>query len=525
MYKKLLFNQEAREKIKKGVNIVADAVSSTLGPRGQNVIFEESSFPTITKDGVTVAQQVFLKDKFENMGNMISREAAENTNREAGDGTTTTIVLLREIFNEGYKAITSSMNPVLLKRGFELGLEKVLENLEKQTKKITTDKEKEQVATISANNDKDTGKLIADIIKKVGTDGIITVTPSNSLKTEVDYIQGMKIESGYENHLFINDGKRLSCNLDNPEIILTSDRITMSAQIVPILEKCLVAGKRNIVLFADAIEGQALAFLIQNYLQGKFTCVPVKVSSFGPFQTDIIYDLATLIGASVLGERDSKNIEKAELADLGNAQNVIIGRTQTIISGTEGDVSKRIEEVKALLEEEKDIFSIEKLKQRLGRLTGSIANIKVGGASDSEQIEIRYRMEDAINATKSAVQEGIVQGGGVALLKCQFDIDRMDTNYSKEELEGMRIINECLKAPIKKIVENGGLSGDAVAAKVSETGLGYNALTNTYEDLFKTGIIDPTKVVRNEIINAVATAGILLTSGCAIGNFDDNLKN
>ena len=514
MIKQLLFGQEAREKIKKGVNTLADAVGSTLGPRGQNVIYEESSFPTITKDGVTVAQQVFVEDKFENMGNMTAREAAENTNREAGDGTTTTIVLLREIFNLGYQAITSGMNPILIKRGMDIGLQDVLTSLDKQAKKITTDEQKQQVAVISANNDIEMGKMIASVIKEVGQDGVVTVSSSNSLKTEVEYIKGTKLGSGYESHLFMNDPRTLSAVMTDPEIIITTERITMSSQISPLIQKCVAAGKRNMVLFADVIEGQALVFLVQNYLQGKFTCVPVKVPSFGGYQRDLIYDLAALTEATVLGQSDAKKIEDAELVDLGNAKSVIIGREQTIISGADGDIKGRVKEVKALLEEEKDLFKKEKLRQRLGRLNGRIANIKVGGASDSEQLEIRYRVEDAVNATRSAIEEGIVEGGGVALLRAYQKMESLDS--TKEENEGYRIVKESLKSPLKKIVENGGIAGDSVVAKVLEGKLGYNALTNKYEDLFKAGIIDPKKVVRNEIINAVATAGILLTSGCAI---------
>jgi chaperonin GroEL len=514
-YKQLLFNQDARDKIKKGVNIVADAVASTLGPRGQNVIFEESSYPTITKDGVTVASQVFLEDKFENMGNMISREAAENTNREAGDGTTTTIVLLREIFNEGFKAISTGMNPVLIKRGMDDALEQVLTSLDNQTRLIKTDTEKEQVAIISANNDKDTGKLISDVIKNVGIDGVITVAQSNSLKTEVEYVKGTKINSGYESHLFINDPRKLACVMENPEIILTTERISLSSQLVPLIQNCLEHGKRNLILLADTIEGQAIAFLVQNYLQGKFTCVPIKIPSFGGYQRDMIYDLAKLTEATVIGEQDAKRIEQATVEDLGKAEKVIVSRNQTIFSGTKGDVSGRIEETKALLEVEKDAFAREKLKQRIGRLSGSIANIKVGGASESEQIEIRYRMEDAINATKSAIEEGVVEGGGIALLNASKDIV-LDISYGEEYKIGQLIIQKALSSPLKKIVDNGGISGEAVLAKVLETNLGYNALTNKYEDLFEAGIIDPKKVVRNEITNAIATAGILLTSGCAI---------
>jgi len=518
MYKELLFNDEARLKIKKGVNLVADAVLTTLGPRGQNVIFEDSSYPTITKDGVTVAQQVFLEDKFENMGNMITREAAENTNREAGDGTTTTIVLLREIFNEGFKVISTGMNPVLLKRGMDYGLSKVLKKLDEQTKKITSDKEKEQVAIISSNNDKNIGRLIASVIKNTGKDGIITVTPSNSLKTEVEYVKGTKINSGYESHLFINEGKRLACVLENPEIIVTTDRITMSSQIIPIIEKCLIASKRNIILLADSIEGQALAFLVQNLLQGKFTCVPVRLPSFGPYKQDLAYDIASLCEALVLGEGDSKRIEQAELSDLGNAKLVSVHRDFTVISGTEGDIGRRVDQVKALLKEEKDLFNREKLKERLGRLTGSIANISVGASSESEQQEIRYRMEDAINATKSAIDEGIVEGGGIALLKSSFDIKEDDNEEFKV---GQLIVKKALSAPLKTIVENGGLSGQSIVDKALELNKGYNALTNKFENLFEVGIIDPKKVVRNEITNAVATASILLTSGCAIAYKQD----
>lgn len=512
MYKQLLFGQDAREKIKTGVNILADAVSSTLGPRGQNVIYEESSFPTITKDGVTVAQQVFLEDKFENMGNMTAREAAENTNREAGDGTTTTIVLLREVFNQGYEAISSGMNPILVKRGMDLALTQVLDNLE--SKDITSDKEKEQVAIISVNNDIEMGTMIASVLKEVGQDGVITVASSNSLKTDVEYIKGTKLNSGYESHLFINDSRSLSAVMVDPEIIITTERITMSSQIIPLLQKCLIAGKKNIVLFADVIEGQALVYLVQNYLQGKFTCVPVKVPSYGGYQRDLLYDLAALTDATVLGQQDAKRIEDADLEDLGNARSVIIGREQTIVSGTDGDITDRVKEVKALLEVEKDVFRKEKLRQRMGRLTGKIANIKVGGASDAEQMEIRYRVEDAVNATRSAIEEGIVEGGGTALLRAYQKM--VEPKATPEEIQGFKIIKESLKAPLRKIVDNGGIASDLVVAKVLEGKLGYNALTNQFEDLFESGIIDPKKVVRNEIINAVATAGILLTSGCAI---------
>jgi len=495
MYKKILFGTEAREKIKKGVNIVADAVSSTLGPRGQNVIFEESSFPTITKDGVTVAQQVMLKDKFENMGNMMAREAAENTNREAGDGTTTTIVLLREIFNAGYNAIAAGINPVLLKRGMEDALAQI------DFKSKDVNGKEEQIATISANNDPVIGKLIADVIEKTGKDGIVTVSSSSSLKTEVEYVEGTQIDSGLLSSVFMND--KMTCVLEQPAIIIVPQVITMQSQIVPIIQK-LLAKTKTMVLFAEKIEGQALAFLVQNHLQGKFTCVPVKLPSFGKNQEDITYDLAIATGNDVSGKTE------LEVEDCGYAQRVIIGRSKTIVSGTKGDLSKRIEQVKELIKEEKDLFILDQLKDRLGRLKGSIANISVGGASETDQIEMRYRIEDALNATKSAIEEGIVEGGGVALLRCKIDINGKTPEFRM----GQEIVAKALTAPIKKIVENAGGSGEEVLANIGDKG--YNALTLQYEDLFKAGIVDPKKVVRNAISNAVATASILLTSNTAI---------
>jgi len=513
MYKELLFGKDAREKILKGVNIVADAVGSTLGPRGQNVIFEDTSYPTITKDGVTVAQQTFLEDKFENMGVMIAREAAENTNREAGDGTTTTIVLLREIFNEGHKAVAAGMNSILIRRGMDAALEAVLRELDSQAKEIKTKNEKTQIAIISANNDRETGEMIASVIDEVGTNGVVTVTSSNSLKTEVEYVKGTQIKSGYESHIFINDHSRLSVSIDNPAIIMTTDAVTLQAQLIPIIQNLLEAGKKNILLLADKIEGSAMSFLVQNYLQGKFNCVPVKLPSFGDYNRDIIFDLATLTGATVLGEDYGTKLEEGTAENAGRCDHIIASRYSTIFSGSGGNVKKRIAEIKALLDGETDTFKKEKLKDRLGMVNGSIAKIKVGGSSDAEQVERRYRMEDSLNATKSAIEEGIVEGGGVALLKCaQFEME----SVNKEFDAGVEIVRAALSSPLKKIADNGGWKGDTTVGRVEDKGLGFNALTGDYENLIKAGVIDPKKVVRNEITNAVATAGILLTSNVAI---------
>lgn len=526
MIKQLLFGAEAREKILKGVNIAADAVASTLGPRGQHVIFEDSSYPTITKDGVTTIQQIFLEDKFENMGVMISREAAENTNREAGDGTTSTIVLLREMFREGHKAVASGMNPVLIKRGMDEALVKVVSLLDRQTKQVKTLEEKVQVATISANNDNEMGKMIAGVLEEVGTNGVVTVVSSNSLKTEVEYIKGTQIRSGYESHLFVNDHHHLTTNLDNPAIVICVDPIVLQSQIRPLMENLYNAGKKNILLLADRIEGGAMALLVKNYFDGHFCCVPVRLPSFGDYNRDIVFDLAALTGATVFGEEYSKKIEDGTVQDIGSCEQIVVSRSSTIISGAKGNVNKRVAGIKALLKTEKDTFKKEKLKERLGLVNGSIAKIKVGGASESEQVEKRYRIEDALNATKSAIEEGIVEGGGIALLKCMnFPIQTLGGNDGKEFSTGMEIVRNALSAPLRMIADNGGWSGEQVVGRVQDKKLGFNALTGDYEDLLKTGIIDPKKVVRNEIVNAVATAGILLTAAVAIAIKPQDQKN
>ena len=334
--KEILFKDDASKKILKGVNTVCSAVVTTLGPRGQNVIFEESSYPTITKDGVTVAQQIQLEDKFENLGVMVAREAAENTNREAGDGTTSTMALLNAIYTDGYKYVTAGMNSVLLKKGMDGALVDILKSLEEQAKPVEDFNTKLQVATISANNDNELGQLIAEVIEKVGMDGVITVQGSNNLQTEVEYIKGTKINAGYESHVFINDSKKLSANFEKPAIIITTDGITLQSQLVPVIQKVIQAGQKNMVLFANRIEGQALAFLAQNHLLGKFTCVPIRVPSFGDYQRDLLYDLGALTQSTVLGVEDAKRIEDATFDDCGTCENIIINRYDTIVAGGEG---------------------------------------------------------------------------------------------------------------------------------------------------------------------------------------------
>jgi len=515
MYKEILFGGDARIKIIKGVNIVADAVATTLGPRGQNVIFEESIYPTVTKDGVTVAQQVMLEDKFESMGVMMTREAAENTNREAGDGTTSTVVLLRAIANEGHKYITAGMNPILLKRGMDAALVQALGIVDGSKKEVTSKDEKVQIATISANNDKEIGQMIADVIEETGTNGIVTVTNSNSVDTTVEYVKGTKLDRGYASHMFINNSKMLSAEMENPTIILTTDKINMESQLVKMLQSLLKEGKRNMILVAGSVEGPAVAFLAQNHMLGKFTCVPVSMPSFGDYQRDLFYDLAAATGATVLGEEESVRLSDCTLAHTGTSAHVVVSKDSTIFTGADGDVTERIAGVNALLKKYKDAFLIDQLKKRMGRLNGSIANIRVGGASETEQTEVKYRIEDALNSTKSAVEDGIVEGAGTALVRAA-DLMLAPDNENEEHVAGWNIIKRAMLMPCKQILLNAGLPADAIIAKIQSGENGYNALTNEYTNLFEDGVIDPVRCVKNELANAVGAASTMLTSNVAI---------
>jgi len=516
MFKDVKFWSNARNRIIRWVNKVSDAVCTTLWPRWTHVIFEEGSYPVITKDWVTVAQQIFLKDKFENMWVMLAREAAENTNRIAWDGTTSTVAILQEIVNEWNKYIASWINPILLKHGMDKTVDVVIEELNKITHKITTQEEKINIATISANNDVEIGKMIVDVIDGVGKDWVVTVTTNNTFKTEVEYVNGTKLDSWFENSIFINDSKRLTANFTNPTILITSDRITQQQQLIPVLQKLLQAWKREIVLFAEWIESQWLAFLIQNYIQGKFTCIPVKLPSFGWYQKDIMRDFAKLVQATVVGLEEWRKLEDAEVEDTGTCDNIIISRDSSIISGWQWDVTTNIDEVKTLLNQETDSFRKEKLKERLGKLTWRIANIKVGWASTTEQTEIKYRIEDALNATKTAIEDGIVEWAWTALLRCSQNINL--TSVGSEFDAGVEIVKKAIQAPFKKIILNGWDNAEAILWKVLDWDKWYNSLSQKYENLFESGIIDPKKVVENELINAVATAGILLTSNVAIVN-------
>lgn len=521
-YKEIKFNEDARSKIIAWVNKVSDAVCTTLGPRGSHVIFQEIEYPTVTKDWVTVAQQIRLEDRFESMWAMLAREAAEKTNNEAWDGTTSTVAILKNIVNEWNKYIIAWMNPVLLKRWMDNAVDTVLEELWKIRKDVKTREDKVSIATISANNDGKLWEMIVSVIDEVWSDWVVSVTTNNSFETEVDYVNGTKLDSWFESSIFINDPKRLATEFKDPVIIVTSDVISQQKQLVPIMEKLLWADKKDIVLFAWGVEWQALAFLVQNYIKWVFTCVPVRLPSFGWYQKDIMRDFSKLIWATILWEEYGRKIQEWTLEDTGTCDNILISRDSSILTGWSWDITSNIEEVKSMLSNETDPFRIEKLKERLGKLTGKIANIKVWGASQTEQSEVRYRIEDSLNSTKSAIQDGIVEWGGTALLRISEKLNPIDGEW-REFNAGISIVKEAIRSPFKNIINNWGDNAEAILGKVLESKNGYNALTQKYEDLFKAWVIDPFKVVKNEVVNATATAGILLTSSCAIANVEDKI--
>lgn len=519
MNKEILFSWELSEKIFEGVNVVADAVTSTLWPRGTNVIFQEWGYYVITKDWVTVAQNVSIEDKFKNMGVMIAREAAESTNKKAGDGTTSTIAILRDVIKEGNKYIAAWLNPVLVKRGILSASEIVVKELNKSKKELKTLEEKLNIATISSNNDKELGKLIVDVIEKVGKNWVITVTNGNTKDNEVEYINGMKINARYADQIFINNQRKLTCDSEEPLIVITNDRINQQSQLVPMMTKLFETGKKEMVLFAEEIEWQALAFIIQNFLQWKFICYPVKIPQMTWYNEDVAQDLASLVWANIVWDDKIRTLAKIELEDFGQCDSAIIGKESVIVTWGEGDIAERVENIETLIKEEKDSFNIEKLKDRLGRVNGKIANIKVWGFSSTEQLEIKYRIEDALNATKHAIEDGIVEWAGTALLRIS---ELINTDSEVPEIKAwFDIVKKSICAPFKKIINNWWENAEAIMWKVLESSKWYNSLTNSYWDLFEEWVIDPKLVVENEVINACSTASTLLTSSVGIINKED----
>jgi chaperonin GroEL len=518
--KELLFNVDARAKLKKGVDHLAEAVKVTLGPKGRNVVIDKKfGSPTVTKDGVTVAKEVELSDPIENMGAQMVKEVATKTSDLAGDGTTTATVLAQAIFREGLKNVTAGANPMELKRGIERAVEAVVEHLKTISTPSAGKKEIAQVGTISANNDKEIGNLIAEAMEKVGKDGVITVEEAKGLETTLETVDGMQFDRGYLSPYFVTDPEKMEAVLDDPYILIHDKKISAMKELLPILEKVAQTGK-PLLLIAEDVEGEALATLVVNKLRGTLKVVAVKAPGFGDRRKEMLRDVAVLTGGQVISEEVGFKLENATLGDLGRAKRVVVDKDNTTIvdgKGKEGDIQGRINEIKAAVEKSTSDYDKEKLQERLAKLAGGVAVINVGAATETEMKEKKARVEDALHATRAAVEEGIVPGGGVALLRAQVALEKI--KGTEDEKVGVEIVRRALEEPIRMIAQNAGAEGSIVVARVRESkdkNFGYNAQTDAYEDLAKAGVIDPTKVTRTALQNAASIAGLLLTTECVV---------
>ena len=520
MAKQLLFNEEARAALLRGVNIMAHAVKATLGPKGRNVVLDKKyGSPTITKDGVTVAKEVELKDPYENMGAQMLKEVASKTSDIAGDGTTTATVLAQAIFREGLKNVTAGANPMGLKRGIEQAVEKVVAELKQMTKSTKDKKEIAQVATIAANNDKTIGNLIAEAMEKVGKDGVITVEEAKAMETTLEVVEGMQFDRGYLSPYFVTDPERMEAVLEDALILIYEKKLSVMKDMLPLLEQVARAGK-PFLLIAEDVEGEALATLVVNKLRGTLSCCAVKAPGFGDRRKAMLQDIATLTGGKAITEDLGIKLENIKLEDLGKAKKVVVDKDNTTLidgAGSTKEIEGRIKQIRAQIEETTSDYDKEKLQERLAKLAGGVAVIKVGAATETEMKEKKARVEDALNATRAAVEEGIVPGGGVALLRAAKALDHL--KLAGDEATGAHIVRRALEEPIRRIVENAGLEGSVVVEKVKaakELAYGFDAEKNEYVDLMHAGIIDPTKVERIALQNAASIASLLLTTEALI---------
>jgi chaperonin GroEL len=518
--KELLFNTDARAKLKKGVDHLAEAVKVTLGPKGRNVVIDKKfGSPTVTKDGVTVAKEVELADAIENMGAQMVKEVATKTSDLAGDGTTTATVLAQAIFREGLKNVTAGANPMELKRGIERAVEAVVEHLKTISTPSAGKKEIAQVGTISANNDKEIGNLIADAMEKVGKDGVITVEEARGLETTLETVDGMQFDRGYLSPYFVTDPEKMEAVLEDPYILIHDKKISAMKELLPILEKVAQTGK-PLLLIAEDVEGEALATLVVNKLRGTLKVCAVKAPGFGDRRKEMLRDIAVLTAGQVISEEVGFKLENATLNDVGRAKRIVVDKDNTTIvdgKGKESDIQGRINEIKAAVEKSTSDYDKEKLQERLAKLSGGVAVINVGAATETEMKEKKARVEDALHATRAAVEEGIVAGGGVALLRAQTALEKI--KGTEDEKVGVEIVRRALEEPIRMIAQNAGAEGSIVVERVRESkekNFGYNAQTDAYEDLAKSGVIDPTKVTRTALQNAASIAGLLLTTECVV---------
>ncbi len=520
MAKIIAFEQEAREAIRRGVSKLARAVKVTLGPKGRNVIIQKSfGSPTVTKDGVTVAKEIDLEDVYENMGARMVREVASKTSDVAGDGTTTATVMAEAIFNEGLKSVVAGVNPIQMKTGMERAVADITEKLQKMSIKIRDKSEMANVASIAANNDREIGELLAEAMEKVGKDGVVTVDEGKSLHTELEFVEGMQFDRGYLSPYFVTDSTSMEAVLEDPYILVFEKKITNIKELVPCLEAVVQQGK-PLLIIAEDVEGEALATLVINKLRGTLNIAAVKAPGYGDRRKAMMEDIAILTGGTAIFEALGVKLESVTLAELGRAKKVIIDKDNTTIiegAGKSSDIKARIEQIRREVENTTSDYDREKLDERLAKLAGGVAKVNVGAATESEMKEKKARVEDALYATRAAVEEGVLPGGGVALLRASNGL-KPSEELSTDEVVGYNIIVRACRAPLTMIADNAGKDGGIVCEKVAEAkgNNGYNALTDTYEDLVKAGVIDPTKVTRTALANAASVSILLLTSDALI---------
>src|SRR6187455_681025 len=527
MAKQIVYGEQSRQAVLRGVNQLADAVKVTLGPKGRNVVLDKKfGSPTITKDGVTVAKEIDLKDPLENMGAQMVREVASKTSDTAGDGTTTATVLAQAIYREGLKMVTAGANPMELKRGIERAVEAVIESLKKQSKPVAG-KMIAQVGTISANNDETIGNIIAEAMEKVGKDGVITVEEAKTLETSLEVVEGMQFDRGYLSPYFVTDAERMEAVLDSPLVLIHEKKISSMKDLLPVLEQVAKLGK-PLLIIAEDVEGEALATLVVNKLRGTLQVAAVKAPGYGDRRKAMLEDIAILTGGKAITEDLGIKLENLKLDDLGKAKKITIDKDNTTIvegGGTTEGIQGRVKQLRVQVEETTSDYDREKLQERLAKLVGGVAVIKVGAATETEMKEKKARVEDAMHATKAAVEEGIVAGGGVALLRAAKALDGLA--LTGDELVGLKIVRRAIEEPMRHIAANAGAEGSIVVSKVREMTLdeGFNAATEVYEDLVKAGVIDPAKVVRNALQNASSIASLLLTTEALVSEIPEEKKD
>jgi chaperonin GroEL len=523
--KQLAFSEDARRKLKRGINVVAEAVSATLGPKGRNVAIDRKfGSPTVTHDGVSVAKEIELEDPFENMGAQLLKEAATKTNDIAGDGTTTSTILAHAIVNEGLKALEAGYNPMLLKRGIEMATDAVSEELRKVAVKIDTKEEIGYVATNSAA-DAEIGNLIADVMDKVGKDGVITVEESKSMQFETEYVEGMQFDRGYLSAYFITDTEQMEASISDAYVLINEKKISAAQDIVPLLEKLVQIGKRELVIIAEDIDGEALATLVLNKLRGMLNVLAVKAPGFGDRRKAMLQDVATLTGGTVISEETGRKLESATIEDLGRAEKVVSDKENTTIIGGKGEknaITARIKEIRTEIDKSTSDYDREKLQERLAKLSGGVAIVRVGAATETELKEKKHRVEDALSAARAAVEEGIVPGGEISLINASVVLDKIKAK-DEETKVGINIVRKALEAPIRKLASNAGEDGSVIIDTVRRTAveknnknIGFNVLTSEYTDMIKAGVIDPVKVVRGALENAASIAAMILTTDVLI---------